>query len=51
MARRLINISAPLRNNVRADPVPSAGFTVCCFPTKIERASAGWTRAAAIIDG
>ena len=26
-------------------------FTVSCFPVKIERASAGWTRAVAIIDG
>jgi hypothetical protein len=25
-------------------------FTVSCFPVKIERASAGWTRAVAIID-
>jgi hypothetical protein len=24
---------------------------VSCFPVKIERASAGWTRAVAIIDG
>lgn len=27
------------------------GFTISCFPVKIERASAGWTRAVAIIDG
>jgi hypothetical protein len=27
------------------------GFTVCCFPVKVERASAGWIRAVAIIDG
>ena len=25
--------------------LPSTGFTVSCFPVKIERASAGWTRA------
>ena len=25
------------------------GFTVCCFPVKIKRASAGWTRPVAII--
>jgi kynurenine formamidase len=31
--------------------LPSTGFTVSCFPVKIERASAGWTRAVAIIDG
>ena len=27
------------------------GFMVSCFPVKIERASAGWTRAVAILDG
>jgi kynurenine formamidase len=27
------------------------GFTVVCFPVLIERASAGWTRAVAIVDG
>lgn len=27
------------------------GFTVVCFPVKIERASAGWTRAVAILGG
>ncbi len=48
VARRFIDISAPLRNGARADPLPSIGFS--CFPTKIERASAGWTRAATIID-
>ena len=30
--------------------LPSKGFMVSCFPVKIERASAGWTRAVAIID-
>ena len=30
-------------------PAPT-GFTVACFPVKIERASAGWTRAVAIIE-
>jgi len=25
------------------------GFTVCCFPVKIKRASAGWVRPVAII--
>ena len=33
------------------EQLPSTGFTVSCFPVKIERASAGWTRAVAIIDG
>jgi len=26
------------------------GFKVCCFPVKIERGSAGWTRAVAIVE-
>ena len=30
--------------------LPAAGFTISCFPVKIERASAGWTRAVAIIE-
>jgi kynurenine formamidase len=30
--------------------LPSAGFVVCCFPFKIRRASAGFTRAVAILD-
>jgi kynurenine formamidase len=32
------------------EALPSTGFLVCCFPTKIERASAGWTRAVAIVE-
>ncbi len=32
------------------EAVPSKGFKVACFPVKIEGASAGWTRAVAIID-
>jgi len=28
----------------------ATGYTVACFPVKIERASAGWTRAVAILD-
>ncbi|WP_426955387.1 cyclase family protein [Muricoccus radiodurans] len=35
-------------NNLEA--LPADGFTVACFPVKIERASAGWTRAVAIIE-
>lgn len=30
--------------------LPSSGFMVSCFPVKIRRASAGWTRAVAIFD-
>ena len=32
------------------EQLPASGFMVSCFPVKIERASAGWTRAVAIID-
>ncbi|MFJ3055669.1 cyclase family protein [Herbaspirillum sp. NPDC087042] len=32
------------------EALPASGFTVCCFPFKIRGASAGWTRAVAIID-
>jgi kynurenine formamidase len=32
------------------EALPAYGFTVACFPVKIERASAGWTRAVAIIE-
>jgi kynurenine formamidase len=30
--------------------LPPVGFTVCCFPHKIRGASAGWTRAVAILE-
>jgi kynurenine formamidase len=33
------------------EALPATGFTVACFPVKIKAASAGWTRAVAIIDG
>ncbi len=32
------------------DKLPPNGFTVACFPVKIARASAGWTRVVAIMD-
>lgn len=32
------------------ESLPPFGFTLACFPVKIERASAGWVRAVAIID-
>lgn len=31
------------------EALPSHGFFVCCFPVKIKDASAGWTRAVALI--
>ena len=33
------------------EALPPDGFQVVCFPVKVHRASAGWTRAVAIIDG
>ena len=32
------------------EQLPATGFTISCFPVKIRAASAGWTRAVAIID-
>ena len=32
------------------ESLPANGFEVSCFPVKIRRASAGWTRAVAIFD-
>jgi kynurenine formamidase len=32
------------------DQLPATGFKVACFPVKIKAASAGWTRAVAIIE-
>ena len=32
------------------EELPADGFQVVCFPVKVHRASAGWTRAVAIID-
>jgi len=32
------------------EALPDHGYTVCCFPHKIKGASAGWTRAVAILD-
>jgi kynurenine formamidase len=32
------------------EQLPATGFSIACFPVKIERASAGWTRAVAIFE-
>jgi kynurenine formamidase len=32
------------------EALPPHGFRVACFPVKIRAASAGWTRAVAILD-
>jgi kynurenine formamidase len=36
--------------NLDKIPVPY-GFWVCCFPIKVEKGSAGWTRAVALVEG
>lgn len=33
------------------ESLPGHGFMVACFPVKIERASAGWVRAVAMVEG
>ena len=33
------------------EDLPAHGFMIACFPVKIARASAGWTRAVAILEG
>ncbi len=33
------------------ESLPAKGFQVACFPVKVHRGSAGWTRAVAILDG
>ena len=33
------------------EALPGTGFTVACFPVKVHRGSAGWTRAVALVDG
>ena len=32
------------------EALPGDGFTIACFPVKIRGASAGWTRAVALVD-
>jgi kynurenine formamidase len=32
------------------EALPGHGFTIACFPVKIRGASAGWTRAVALVD-
>jgi kynurenine formamidase len=32
------------------EALPPHGFTLSCFPVKIERASAGWIRAVALVE-
>ncbi len=39
-----------LEKLLNLEALPATGFQVCCFPVKIKAASAGWTRAVAIVD-
>ena len=39
-----------LEKLLNLESLPPNGFMVCCFPVKIKAASAGWTRAVAILD-
>jgi kynurenine formamidase len=32
------------------EALPDHGFTVACFPVKIAKASAGWTRCVALVN-
>lgn len=32
------------------EQLPDNGFTIICFPVRIQAASAGWTRAVALVD-
>jgi kynurenine formamidase len=32
------------------EALPATGFMIACFPVKVHRGSAGWTRAVAILD-
>ena len=41
---------APAPERLIKGALAITGFSVCCFPTKIEHASAGWTRAVAIVE-
>jgi kynurenine formamidase len=46
----LVQAYCQLEKLTNLDKLPPAGFTVCCFPFKIRGASAGFTRAVAIVD-
>lgn len=39
-----------LEKLLNLESLPPTGFTVACFPVKVERASAGWVRAVAWLD-
>ena len=57
-AMRLIDLSVPLQDGAVSEPLPAQidyvthgphGFYVSCLPVKIERASAAWCRAVALV--
>jgi hypothetical protein len=46
-----VGVVIPADNTTHvSDALPPFGFTVCCFPHRVRRASAGWTRAVAIFE-
>ena len=63
-ALRIVDISVPLQSDIadreighcpieklhHLEALPPRGFTFACVPVKIKAASAGWTRAVAIIE-
>jgi len=50
MGRRIIDLSMHLEKLHNLESLPPDGFAIACFPVKIRGASAGWTRAVAILD-
>ena len=46
----LVGMRSGLEKLHNLEALPARGFMVSCFPHKMRGASAGWTRAVAIID-
>ena len=40
----------PAEKLSKLETLPSDGFMVACFPVKVHRGSAGWTRAVAVFN-
>ena len=48
-ADTLLNLGDPIGAQGALEALPANGFEVICFPVKVHRGSAGWTRAVAVI--
>jgi hypothetical protein len=48
--KRRCRRSARARPSIDLELLPATGFQVSCFPANIHAASAGWTRAVAILE-